>query len=174
MSDTIEIVLLLRLVVAGAAKSNIRNEKIVRRLETARWIEQSGRKGEWRPRDDAATKLEQRLDGLLPTWQLDVALLNRLGQSPYDVNAIAALPALRRQVVPSGMVNRRNWNAAKGVGPKHRARLAAETRLTKDWGIRFRPNRGLIARFADQVLDLFETRAILSECFIPERAWLRF
>ncbi len=174
MSESVEIALLLRLVLNGVASANLQNSKLIKRFEMARWIVPSGRKDEWGVRVDALASLEQRLAGLLPTWREDIALLKSLKKSAFDVPSISALPALRRQISMIGMMNRRNWNAAKGLGPKHRSLLPPEAHLTKDWVSRFRPNQGLLARFSDMDLDVAKIADVLGEFHLPERGWSRF
>jgi len=82
---------------------------------------------------------------------------------------------LRRQIdVPAPWINRRNWNAAAGLGPKHKAKAPANCILTKDWVIRFRPNRGLAGIRGGDRIDFADMAGQWTECAIPERAWAEF
>lgn len=72
------------------------------------------------------------------------------------------------------MINRRTWNAATGLGPKHHASLPAQAVLTKDWIIRFRPNAGLRGVFAGRESGFCDPDSVMEECFVPERKWMKF
>ncbi len=174
MSDALEIASLGRLLKSGLIRLVGRNRHLLHRFETARWIEPTGRKNEWRARSGATSSLEARLDEIAPTWREDFRFLRSIERDPYDPSAIEALPAFKRQKPVKGMLNRRNWNAAAGVGPKHEPQLAPTATLTRDWVLRFRPNRGLRGTFADEDVDFQEMAALLTECAVPERMWLRF
>lgn len=174
MSSSLEVASLGRLLEAGLIKLVGRNDMLLRRWETARWIEPTGRKDEWRVRSDAAPNLEKRLAEISPGWREDFQFLRSIKRDPYDPRAIEALPALKRQRTVASMLNRRNWNAAAGLGPKHEPQIASTAMLTRDWILRFRPNVGLRGSFGDQVVDFHETASRLTECVVPERLWLRF
>lgn len=174
MSNALEIASLGRLVETGLIRLADRNDHLLRRFETARWVEPTGRKGEWCVQSGAAAPLEERLCEIAPSWRADFQFLRSIEQDPYNPRAIEALPALKRQKTVSSMINRRNWNAAAGLGPKHEPQIAPTTRLTKDWALRFRPNKGLRGQFADSEVNLYEMASAMTECLIPERLWLRF
>lgn len=174
MSDALEIASLGRLVETSLIKLVGRNDQLLRRFETARWIEPTGRKNEWRTRSSATASLEARLNEISPVWREDFRFLRSIERDPYDPSALEALPALKRQKAVTGMLNRRNWNAAAGLGPKHEPQLAPTATLTRDWALRFRPNKGLCGVFADRDVDFYEMAAELTECVVPERMWLRF
>jgi len=174
MIDSLEVASLGRLVETGLIKLVGRNDLLIRRWETARWLEPSGRKNEWRLRNGAGANLEQRLEEISPRWREDFQFLRSIARDPYDPRAIEALPAFKRQKTVGDMLNRRNWNAAAGLGPKHAPQVPATTTLTRDWVLRFRPNVGLRGMLADQVVDFHETALRLTECVVPERLWLRF
>lgn len=174
MSNSLEIASLGRLLETGLIKLAGRNDMLLRRWDTARWIEPTGRKGEWRVRSHAAPNLEKRLAEILPGWREDFQFLRSIKRDPFDPRAIEALPTLKRQRVVGGLLNRRNWNAAAGLGPKHEPQIAPTGTLTRDWILRFRPNAGLLGSFADQAVDFHETASRLTECVVPERLWLRF
>lgn len=71
------------------------------------------------------------------------------------------------------MINRRNWTAAGGLGPKRKGVLGTDALLTSDWVMRVRPNRGLIAQWQNHSTDLWEMAKNWTECPIPQRQWLR-
>lgn len=173
MSSALEISLLGRLLKIGLLKVAARSEVFVRRWETARWIEPTGRKGEWRIRDGMSYALEQRLTDIAPNWEVDFEFLRSIGQEPFDHHSIEAIPAFRKTRDVEGLVNRRNWNAAAGLGPKHEAKLLASATLTKDWMLRFRPCDGLKGVFGGKEIRFDEMAELLTECAIPERLWLR-
>ena len=175
MIDAVEISVLARLVETGTIKVGVRNESIVRRLETARWIMPGKRKSEWLVRQENITHLKERLSELLPSWRKDLDFLRSIGRAPFNPSDIEAIPMLRRQTsAPVNMVNRRNWNAAVGLGPKHKAKMPAKGVLTKDWVLRFRPNNGLMGVYDKEIVDLAGMAAVWTECVIPERAWINF
>lgn len=174
MKHAVEIVTLGRLIELGIIKLSTRNNQLIKRLEVARWIEPTGRKGEWRLRDGALSKIADRIDILLPCWQQEFKFLRSLDLDPLEPRSIESLAMLRKNQVAVGMVNRRNWNAATGLGPKHSSQKQASATLTKDWVMRFRPNAGLYGIFDTNKIDLWKLSETLSECIIPERLWLRF
>lgn len=175
MKDAVEIACLARLLETGTIRSGRKNGALIHRFETARWVMLGSRKEEWVLRSGKAPDLENRLSILLPTWRADFDLLRSIGRDHFDVSDIAALPMLRRNTNPSGrMVNRRNWNAATGLGPKHKAKIPSQSLLTKDWVLRFRPNKGLEGVNDKGRINLTEMAAEWTECVIPERAWVGF
>jgi len=175
MKDAAEIACLARLLETGTIRSGRKNAALIHRFETACWVMLGSRKEEWVLRSGKAPDLENRLSILLPTWRADFELLRSIGRDHFDVSDIAALPMLRRNTNPSGrMVNRRNWNAAVGQGPKHKAKIPSQCLLTKDWVLRFRPNKGLEGVNDKGIIDLAEMAAEWTECVIPERAWVGF
>lgn len=174
-NSALEISTLGRLIEKGAIKGGVRNEQLIRRLETARWISSGTRRAEWVIRADARESVERRLAKLLPNWPQHFTFLRSIGRNPFDAADIEALPMLRRQVnTPSPCVNRRNWSAAAGLGPKHRAKAPANCVLTKDWILRFRPNLGLIGVRGAEQIDLSEMARQWTECAISERGWATF
>ena len=175
MKSALEISTLGRLIEKGAIKGGVRNEELIRRLETARWIAPGTRRAEWMIRGEARENIEGRLSKLLPDWRQHFAFLRSIGRDPFDAADIVALPMLRRQVnVLEPRINRRNWNAAAGLGPKHKAKIPANCVLTKDWVLRFRPNLGLIGVRGAEHVDLYGMAQQWTECVIPERAWAAF
>jgi hypothetical protein len=174
MSNALEIASIGRLVETGLIKLVGRNDTLLRRFETARWIEPTGRKSEWRVRNGTISPLEARLCELAPFWREDFQFLRSINQDPYDPRVIEALPTLKKQKTVTGIINRRTWNAAAGLGPKHKPQIAPTAILTRDWVLRFRPNRGLRGVFAGQEVSFDEMASVLTECTVPERLWLRF
>lgn len=175
MKDAVEIACLARLLETGTAQSGKRNEALIHRFETARWVTPGSRKDEWVIRAGKASDLEKRLSTLLPTWHTDFDLLRTLGRDHFNASDIAALPMLRRNINSTGrMVNRRNWNAAVGLGPKHKAKISSQGSLTKDWVLRIRPNKGLTGMMGKTEVDLYGLALAWTECVIPERAWTIF
>lgn len=174
MSDALEIASLGRLIETGLIKLVARNDQLLRRFETARWIEPTERKNEWQTRRNASTYLEARLNEISPDWREEFMFLRSIDRDPYDPSAIEALPTLKKQKYVTGMLNRRNWNAAAGLGPKHQPQIAPTATLTKDWVLRFHPNKGLHGVFTDKDVDFYKMAIDLTECVVPERMWLRF
>lgn len=174
MSDPLEISALGRLVEKGVVRSGVKNKYLVERFETARWIMPGSRKNEWVIRAEARETVVGRLNKLLPDWPEHFSFLRSIGRDPFDAADIEALPMLRRQIeVSATCINRRNWNAAAGLGPKHRAKAPAGCVLMKDWVLRFRPNRGLIGVCGTERIDFYEMAKQLTECPMPERAWAK-
>ena len=173
MTDcSLEISALGRLIERGCIKAGTRNQGLIKRWDAARWIAPSTRKDEWLIRSGARAEIEKRLAMLLPDWQSQFAHLRGLGRDPLAPADIEALPMLRRQAtVSQRKINRRNWNAATGLGPKHTSKVVSEAVLTRDWVLRFRPNIGLRGDFGTEQVDFFEEARRWTECLIPERAW---
>ncbi|NOT20420.1 MAG: hypothetical protein HOP24_09150 [Sideroxydans sp.] len=170
-----EIASLARLLETGTIRAGKKNELLIRRLETARWVMLGNRKDEWVLRPERTADIENRLLFLLPSWRTDFEFLRSIGRNHFNSSDIEALPMLRRNSNPSGrLLNRRNWNAASGVGPKHRAKIPAQSSLTKDWVLRIRPNKGLIGVMDKGEVDLYCMASSWTECVIPERAWMGF
>lgn len=175
MSDALEISTLGRLIEKGSVRRGVRNDELIRRLETARWIVLGSRTAEWLIRAEVREAVAGRLAKLLPDWPAHFAFLRSIGRDPLDAADIEALPMLRRQVEASASrMNRRNWNAASGLGPKHRAKAPANCVLTKDWVLRFRPNLGLVGIRGAEHVSFHEIARLWTECSIPERAWAAF
>ncbi|MDX9958626.1 MAG: DUF2220 family protein [Spirochaetia bacterium] len=172
MYELLEISLLARLLEDGICSSNTRNNDLIRRYETARWIAPTGRRNQWRRRPEAMQDLRQRLTALLPGWETDFNLLRTHGLDPRTPQDIEALPALRKKPEANGMLNRRNWKAAAGLGPKRKGVLNTNALLTSDWIMRLRPNKGLIAQWEQGATDLWEMAQSLTECPVPQRRWL--
>lgn len=175
MSDAVEIALLARLLQTGEIKESVRTSRLIERFEAAMWVTMSERRAStWVVRDAALPKIRQRLENLLPTWQADFEYLRGISRNPLNPSDIEALPMLRRQVPPGAqMVNRRNWNAAVGLGPKNKAKLPASVALTKDWVLRFRANRGLVGHTDYGPIGLDAEVGRGNEFITSERAWQR-
>lgn len=174
MNRSLEIATLGRLMETGYVKEVARNRRLINRFETAQWIERSGRKAEWMVRENSKTALEQRLKEVCPTWVEDYDFIRSLDCSPYDPAIIQILPVLKHRNTPSGLTNRRNWNAATGISPKHKPKLASQSRLTSDWIVRFYPGKGMKAVFSGEEVSLDTIRDLVTECIFPERMWHKF
>lgn len=172
MKDSLQIATIARLLETGIIKKNDRNDFLIKRFETERLIDPSGRMNEWKARSQAAESFEAKLAVLLPAWREDFLFLRSINRNPFDPRDIESLPALRRRVTAMGLINRRNWNAASGLSPKHQSRMPSEAALTKDWGLRFRPNKGLQGRVSGELVNFSAIATVLTECFIPERGWM--
>lgn len=174
MNTALEISALGRLIEKGAIRSGVRNEHLIRRFETARWVTLGSRRAEWVLRGEAEEAVVSRLSKLMPDWRDSFEFLRSIGRDPFDSADIEALPMLRRQVdVTAPRINRRNWNAAAGLGPKNSAKASADCVLTKDWVLRFKPNAGFIGIRHDQErVDFYEMARQWTECAIAERAWV--
>lgn len=175
MITSLEIATLGRLLERGAVTAGAKNAILVKRFETARWILPGSRRNEWQLRDEAKQAVEARLSALCPNWETEFAFLRAMARDPFDAADIEAIPMLRRSTQPQrAMINRRNWNAATGLGPKHSAKAAAECILTKDWVLRFRPNKGLVGFCGQKDISFWEISEQFSECTFSERGWLEF
>jgi len=174
MKHALEVVSLGRLIETAVIKRSARNAQLIQRFGDARWIEPTGRKEEWRVRDVAISKIEARMDELFPFWRQEFQFLRSHGLNPFDPRSIESLGMLRKQKVIVGMINRRNWNAATGLGPKHTSQERPSAILTKDWVMRFKPNNELCGIFGGNEINLWRLSETLSECVIPERLWLKF
>lgn len=173
MSLAPEIALLARLLETGEAHEGQKIKNLISRYSTARWITPGKRRATWTLREEERTAAQARLELLLPSWRQDFILLRSKNLDPFKAVAIEALAMLRREVSPNAMINRRNWNASSGTGPKHTAQIQADVVLTSDWVMRFRPNKGLVSITKEGEIDLWGTAAIWTECSYPERAWMR-
>ncbi|MDP1974448.1 MAG: DUF2220 family protein [Alphaproteobacteria bacterium] len=173
MSLAPEIALLARLLETGEVHEGQKIKNLISRYSTARWIIPGKRRATWALREEERTAVQTRLELLLPSWQQDFVLLRSKNLDPFKAVAIEALAMLRREVSPKTMINRRNWNASSGAGPKHTAQIQANVVLTSDWVMRFRPNKGLVSITEGGKIDLWDTAAIWTECSYPERAWMR-
>jgi hypothetical protein len=172
----VEIALLARLLAQGWCVEAERSKSLIQRLQNARWVKRGRRQGEWLIRDGASDPILARLGTILPTWEADFELLRERGLDPSDPLAIRALPSYRARPTPGvrRFINRRNWNAAAGIGPKRTAReppLGVE--LTHDWMIRLRWNVGLRVRIAERERLIEELSADGYECPLPERVFRR-
>lgn len=172
--ETNEIALLAKLIESGGVHESARSLDLIRRYEKAGWIMPSTRRSEWAVRPGAMAALTARLTKLLPQWVSDFALLRAHKLDPMKPQDIEALPVLRRRPDATGMINRRNWTATAGLGPKRKGILETEALLTTDWVMRLRPNRGLVAQWDDYSTDLWEMANTWMECPIPQRLWMRF
>lgn len=172
--ETNEIALLARLIESGGVHESARNLDLIRRYEKAGWIMPSARRCEWAVRPEAMAALTARLAKLLPQWESDFALLRTHKLDPRKPQDIEALPVLRKRPDATGMINRRNWTAAAGLGPKRKGILETDAILTTDWVMRLRPNRGLVAQWDNYSTDLWEMANTWMECPIPQRLWMRF
>jgi len=174
VNDAAEIACLARLLETGSIRAGKKNKALIRRFESARWVKIGSRKDEWVLRPDKATDLENRLTLLLPSWSVDFELLRSIGRDHFDPSDIDALPMLRRNTntPPGRMVNRRNWNAAVGLGPKHKAKILPQSLLTKDWVLRIRPNKGLMGATSKGDVNLYDIALTWTEFVITERAWM--
>jgi hypothetical protein len=173
MSSVPEIALLARLLETGEAHEGQKVKNLISRYSTARWITPGKRRATWALREEERTAVQARLELLLPSWQQDFVMLRSKNLDPFKAVAIEALAMLRREVSPKTIINRRNWNASSGAGPKHTAQIQADVVLTSDWVMRFRPNKGLVSITEGGEIDLWATAAIWTECSYPERAWMR-
>lgn len=171
MSWFIEAAILARLIEIGAVRESKRNLQFIKRYETALWLERSARKAEWVVREGCRDSLERRLTEITPGWKEDFAFLRTLNLSPFDPNDIRSLPVLKKELAASGVINRRNWNAASGISPKHKSKLRSEAILTADWIMRLRPSRRLKCIVEGQVIDLYRDSLIYTECCLTERMW---
>jgi len=174
MSRFVEAATLARLVETGAARESKRNLPLLRRYETALWLERSTRKAVWTVREGCRKALARRLTEICPDWKAEFAFLRSLDLDPFNPDDIRSLPVLKQKRVARGVINRRNWNAASGTGPKRKARLRSEAVITADWIIRMRPSRGLLWVAADREIDLYRESLTYTECTFPERMWRRF
>lgn len=173
MKEAIEIALLARLLDKGNCRAASRTAILITRYQTAGWLVAGTRRDEWCVADASQEVLSARLRSLLPTWKQDFGLLHTLGRDPLDPKDIAALPALRRGRSATGLLNRRNWYAVAGLGPKRRALIAPDATLTRDWTLRLRPNVGLRALLKTGEIELDAMAELWSECVLPERGWRR-
>jgi hypothetical protein len=171
--ESVEVALLARLQKNGNCLESERTRALIERYQTAGWIVRGKRRHEWTLKEQAVTDIEKRLAVLLPTWQADFEFLIKQGKSPLKTPDLEALAALRRPAPRKNFINRRNWSAISGAGPKHQQRRSSADDLTVDWVLRLRPNYGLIAIFDDKDTDLYEIASQFTECVIPERAWLK-
>jgi hypothetical protein len=171
--ESVELSLLARLHRNGNCFESKRTEALIERYRTAGWIVKGSRRHEWNLKEQAVGDVVRRLTVLLPTWQADFELLEKEGKSPLNQADLEALPALRRPVSRKDRINRRNWHAVSGAGPKRRQRRSSVDTLTTDWVLRLRPNRGLKVVFGDKEVDIYEDALRWTECIIPERAWTK-
>lgn len=171
MTEATEIAFLARLLTTGICRESSRFKSLINRYEIAGWIMPGNRRGEWVLRSSSLSDIEHRLNTLLPTWKEDFDLLKSLGRNPMEPCDIEALPVFKRRTTATGFVNRRNWKARSGLGPKHSALMETEATLTQDWVLRFRPNSGLKAKTESGLISLSEFAELWTECVISERGW---
>ena len=176
--NQVEAALIFRLRKYERVKESKQCHDLIKRFETAGWIGPSRRKNEWVALDSGRVELEARLQTIWPAWMTEGALLQQHGLDPCKSRDLDQLPALQRPALACDkLVNRRNWNASTGVGPKLQTRLArvnaarGEPTLTRDAMTRFRPSAGLHLVIAGHDFDLYEQASRFGECGIPERAW---
>ncbi len=172
--EVVEVAFLARLIRNNQCKESIRFLPLIHRYEIAEWIMPSSRKNEWVVRHESMAFLYKRLGNLLPSWEQDFSLLDKHGLDPMKPQDIESLPALKGALSATGLVNRRTWNAIAGLGPKRRSMMNTEATLTIDWILRFRPNKGLIGRWNDERIDLWEFANNWNECPISQRKWMTF
>lgn len=173
MTETdIEVALIARLLDQRVCQEATRLAMLIRRYENAGWLTAGSRRGRWVLREGATYQLQGRLGRLLPSWAEDFMLLRTHRRDPADPQSITSLPAFRRQARAGGLVNRRNWNAIAGPGPKRQSVLVTEAFLTKDWVLRLRPNQGLTACWTGGETDLSVMAKTCTECLIPQRRWM--
>lgn len=174
MTIALEIASLGRLIETGSIREVKRNKVLIKRFETAMWLERSNRKSEWVLREGRVAELKKRISDIAPNWNIDFEYLRAMNLDPYDPSVIEMLPILKQRNIPNGLTNRRNWNAITGSSPKHTSRIKCESQLTSDWVLRFRPNSGLKAVFKGGEIGLDDTIGFYTECVFPERMWLGF
>jgi len=169
--QALEIALLMRLVDKGLAREGRRNTALIQRYRSAGWLEPTTRRDEWAVRLPARDELLARLDLLQPSWTGDAVLLRQLGLDPYDAADVACLPRLRSRRPAFDCLNRRNWMAATGLGPKHAARLPAPGLLTKDWVMRLRASVDLQLAWPGRTQHLLDLTREQGEALVTERQW---
>lgn len=166
-----EVALILRLLKNGTCKEAARTVRIIERFRRARWIEVTGRAGEWRLIEGGRSKIEVRLRQLLPTWAEDVDLLKAHSLDEMDPANIRSLAALRGKPSVSGFVHRKVWNAATTSGSKIPSRLTSHAALTDDWSQRGRASCRTMMLTAHGQIDLLAQTLLATEFAIPERCW---
>jgi len=169
----IEIALLARLLRKASCVESKRTESLIVRYQTAGWILKGPRRHQWILQESSRQRVQNRLTFLVPTWEADFKLLEKDGKDPLSPVDLEILPALRRATPHRKILNRRNWKAITGAGPKHRQRRAFSGTLTSDWVLRLRPNQGLKAIMEGKEVDLQEMVSQWTECIFPERAWMK-
>ena len=172
MIESVEIALLARLHEKGNCRESERTRPLVQRFRTAGWIIKGKRRHEWNLKEHAFEDVEKRLAVLLPTWKSDFDFLVKQGKSLFKTADLEALSALRRPAPRKNYINRRNWCAISGAGPKHHQQRHSSDDLTVDWVLRLRPNQGLTVDLDNKDVDLYEIASMWTECVIPERAWV--
>ena len=170
-----EAALLGRLLDTGRCVEAKRTKALLGRFQTARWVQRGRRRFEWLMRTGANDEMRARLCAILPTWKRDFALLRERGHDPFDVSDLLLTPSLRAGATAEGrtFLNRRNWHAAAGAGPKRTARRIADTVLTQDWALRLRWNSGLriVSQGCEREANDWSLDGI--EVVLTERAFLR-
>lgn len=173
--EALEAALLGRLHAEGRCVQASRTAALIERYELARWIRRGTRRLEWVVREEARAQLQARLAALLPGFEAEFDFLRERGHDPFNPASLLMLATLRAAASPQGraLLNRRNWNAAAGAGPKRQARRSAEgTRITQDWILRLRWNHGLTiaCNGVDRPAPAWSLDG--HEVIIPERAFL--
>jgi len=172
MSENIEIAILYRLYKTAFCVESNRTDVLRERFHTAGWIAKGKNRLRWDLIPSAVEEVQARLDVLRPSWREDANYLIRINKNPFNPADWAALPALQRAVSRKKYINRHNWRAISGAGPKHQPRRVSLDILTKDWLLRVRPNEGLLAVMSGMEFDVYKIATQWGEWVIPERAWL--
>ena len=173
MIESVEIALLARLLRKGTCVESKRIENLIQRYQTAGWIIKGTRRHQWKLKESSKQNVIGRLTVLLPSWEADFELLETNGKDLFNPADLNALSALRRIPPHRNFLNRRNWKAVTGAGPKHQQRRVFPGVLTNDWVLRLKPNHGLIAVIEGREVDVYEIALQWTECVFPERAWTK-
>jgi hypothetical protein len=173
--EALEVALLGRLYTEGRCIEAKRTAALIERYELARWVRRGTRRREWVVREKSRTELGARLAALLPGFEAEFSFLRERDHDPFDPASLLMLATLHAAASPQGraFLNRRNWNAAAGSGPKLQARRSADgTRITQDWVVRMRTYDGLIIGGTDGERPAAAWSLDGHEVVIPERAFL--
>lgn len=171
--EHVEIALLARLLLNEKFIESASNRELTERFQRAAWIQKGRRQCEWVINKASLQDIKRRLYHLLPDWEDAFQTLQQMGRNPCNSSDIEALVALRKMPPRKTLINRRNWGAVSGAGPKKKHKRASEDTITSDWVLRLRPNRGLCAMFGRKTLDLSTIADSLTECVIPQRGWMQ-
>jgi len=174
MSKAIEISTLGRLLETGSIKETAQNKDLIYRFQKAGWIKVSTRKKEWVIYKSNEILINDALTALDHEWRKNFQLLRENNYNPHRANSIARLPGLKNQKPLNGPINEKNYNAHFGIGPKNKSRTKQTIKPTRDWLIRFRPNKGLKGIFSSRCYNLSTLARIFSECILPESFWNKF
>ena len=173
--EALEAALLGRLHTEGRCVEAKRTVALIERYELARWVRRGTRRREWVVREESRTELQARLAALLPDFEAEFTFLRQRGHDPFDPAMLLMLATLHAAASPQGraFLNRRNWNAAAGSGPKRQARRRADgTQITQDWILRLRWNDGLTIIGTNREQPAAAWSLDRHEVVIPERAFL--